>query len=157
MRFGFVVCCVFVLFVFVGSVFMPCFGLSGEDASLVISAAEGKVVVCYEAVSAAQEAGANVSGLLSVLDEAGWFLSRAKLAYSQGDFDSAVAYADNCTSRLNGFLEQAESLKLDAERASYWDFMVNFVGSGVGALCVVVGGFAVWVFLKRCEEAERRV
>ena len=157
MRFGFVVCCVFVLFVFVGSVFMPCFGLSGEDASLVISAAEGKVVVCYEAVSAAQEAGANVSGLLSVLDEAGWFLSKAKLAYSQGDFDSAVAYANNCSLRLNGFLEQAESLKSDAERAGYWDFMVNFVASSVGAVFVIVGGFVAWVFLKKREEAKRRV
>lgn len=157
LRFRCVVCCVLVLFVFVGGVSLRCFGVSGEDASSAVLAAEGKVVACYGAVADAQKAGADVSGLLGVLNEAGWFLSRAKLAYGEGDFDSAVAYADNCSSRLDGFVEQAEGLRLDAERAGFWDFMVNFVGSAVGAVCVVVGGFAVWVFLKRREEIRERV
>ncbi|MGB9854913.1 MAG: hypothetical protein ACPLRY_08970, partial [Candidatus Bathyarchaeales archaeon] len=99
-------------------------------------------------------AGANVSELLGVLNEAGWFLSRAKLAYSQGDFGSATAYANECQSMLDGFVDRADVLRREAEAAGRWDFMVNFVGSAVGAVCVVVGGFAVWVFLKRREKSK---
>jgi hypothetical protein len=135
----------------------PALAYSEGEARAAVETAEGKVLSCYGAVSEAEKAGANVSDLLSVLNETGWFLSRAKLAYSQGDFDSAVIFADNCSSRLDGIVAQAESLKLDAERAGHWDFMVNFVGSAVGAVCVVVGGFAFWVFLKKREGASGRV
>lgn len=157
LRFRRVVCFVLVLFALVCGMSAPCFGFSREDALLAISAAEDKVITCYKAISNAQDAGANVSALLDVLNEAGWFLSKAKLAYSQENFNFAVAYADNCSSRLDGFLEQTETLKLDAEQAGYWDFIVNFVGSGVGAICVVVGSSVAWVFLKRHKEARRRV
>jgi len=138
-----------VLFVFFCGVCVPCFGFSGEDASLVISAAEGGIVACYEAVSDAQEAGANVSALLSVLDEAGWLLSRAKLAYATGDFGSAVSFANQSRLKLNGFIAEAEVLRETALRQGHLDFMINVVGSAVGAVAVVVGGFAVWIFLKR--------
>jgi hypothetical protein len=32
------------------------------------------------------------------------------------------------------------------------DFLVNYVGSSVGAVAIVVGGYAFWVFLKRREK-----
>lgn len=130
-----------------------CFAL-GDEALLAINEANGKLRTAYEGVFKAERAGANVSGLLVVLNEAGWFLSRAKLAYSQGDFDSAVVYANECRSMLEGFTDQADALRRSAEAAGRWDFMVNFVGSAVGAVCVLVGGFAVWVFLKRREEVK---
>jgi len=142
--------CVFLIVLLVS----PVLGYSEDEAKAVIEMAEGKVLSCYKAVSEAEKAGANVGGLLDVLNEAGWFLSKAKLAYNQGDFDSAVVYANSCNSSLDGFVDQAESLRVNAEQAGYWDFMVNFVGSGVGALCVVVGGFVVWSFLKKYEKAE---
>ena len=63
------------------------------DAESAIVAAQGKLVVCYQAVVNASNAGANVTGLLLVLDEAGENLSRANLAYSMGDFGSAQSYA----------------------------------------------------------------
>ncbi len=137
--------------------FSPALCYSEDEARAAVEAAEGEVLSCYEAVADAQAAGANVSDLLGVLNEAGWLLSKAKLAYSHEDFDSAVSIANECRSILDGVVGQAESLKLDAERAAYWDFMVNFVGSSVGALCVVVSGCAVWVFLKRREESRGEV
>jgi len=135
----------------------PVLGYSENEAKTAVKAAESEVLTCYDAAFEAEKAGANVSMLLSVLDEAGWFLSKAKLAYSEEDFDSAVSFANECQSRLNDFVDQATSLRSDAEQAGYLNFMVNFVGSGVGALCIVVGGFALWTFLKRREEARRRV
>ena len=152
LRFRFCFILLFVLvFPFVG-LSTPCFGANGEDALSVISDVEGRIVVCYRAVAEADRAGANVSSLLRVLNEACWLLSRAKLAYSQGDFGSAVAYANECRSMLDGFVDEADGLRRDAEAAAHWDFMVNFVGSAVGAICIVAGGYALWVFLKRREK-----
>jgi len=135
---------------------LPCLGASSGEASAVISNADGSINACYKALADAQRAGANVSYLVDVLNEAGWLLSRAKLAYVEGDFDSAVAHANGCLSKLNGFLETAENLRAAAERASSEDFMFNFVGSAVGAACIVVGGLAVWLVLNRREKSGER-
>jgi hypothetical protein len=147
-RFVIAVFCVLFLVFAVSSV-SPALCHSEGEARATVEAAESEVLSCYNAAFEAEKTGANVSALLNALNEAGWLLSKAKLAYSQGDFDSAFAYANECSLRLDGFLEQAENLKLDAEQAGYWDFMVNFVGSAVGAVCVVVGGFAIWASLKK--------
>jgi hypothetical protein len=152
-RFKFIIVISYVFLVFCAFSFVhPVLCSTEAEAREAIEAAESEVLSGYNAVFEAEKAGANVSELLSVLNEAGWLLSKAKLAYNVTDFDSAVAYANECSSRLDGFLEQAENLKLDAEHAGYWDFMVNFVGSAVGAVCVVVGGFAIWTFLKKREQ-----
>jgi hypothetical protein len=146
-----VIFCVF-LMVFAVLPISPVLGYSEDEARVTVEAAEAEVSSCYEAVFEADKAAADVSELLSILNNASWFLSRAKLAYSEGDSDSAVSFANECSSRLNGFVVHAEDLKKGAELAGNLDFMVNFVGSSVGAVCVVVGGFALWNFLKRREE-----
>lgn len=135
---------------------MLCYGAGSGDASSAISSAESKIISCYGAAVDAQKAGANVSELLNVLNEAGWLLSRAKLSYSREDFDSAFAYASQCQSMLEGFAAQAEGLRLEAEKASQQDFMYNFVGSGVSALSIVVGGSALWALLKRREKSKEK-
>jgi hypothetical protein len=143
--------------VFVAGVVLPCFGTDRENAFSAISAAEEKVVSCYMAVADAQRAGANVSDLLEVLNEAGWLLSKAKLAYSMEDFESAFAYANNSKLMLDKFVEKAEMLRLEAEQKRRWDFMLNFVGSAVGAFCIIVGGSAIWVFMKKREKFGRNL
>jgi hypothetical protein len=139
---------ILLFFAFAGGL-LPCFGANSEDASSAISDAEAKIVACYSAVADAAKAGANVSELLIALNDAGWLLSEAKLACNMRDFDSAVNLANECQSRLNGVIDKAESLKLDAEQAGYLNFMVNVVGSGVGALCVVVGSLVYWKYLEK--------
>lgn len=135
----------------------PVLGYGEDETRAAVEAAESEVLSCYGAVFEAEKVGANVSELLSILDDASWFLSKAKLAYGEGDFDSAVSFANECRSRLNGFVVHAEDLKNGAEQAGNWDFMLNFAGSGVGAVCVVVGGFALWTFLKKRTEVKGRV
>jgi len=130
---------------------------SESDARLAIANAEERIVVCYKAVAAADDAGANVTALLGVLNEAGELLSRAKLAYKVGDFDSAVSFALLSQEKVNDFVDEANALREATLRERYWDFMVNFVGSLVGAVAVVVGGFVVWRLMKRREEAKGRI
>jgi len=125
------------------------FASTEADARSAIVAAENEVVDCYRAVLDAEKTGANVTDLTSTLNEAGGLLSKANLAYSMDNFTSARNFALQSQAKLNGFVAEADALKETAMQERYWDFMVNVVGSAVGAVAVVVGGFAVWNFLKR--------
>lgn len=127
-------------------------GAGSDDAWLAISDAETSVIDCYRALYDAGRDGANITELISILNEAGWLLSKAKLAYYSGDYESAIGYAGECLSMLEGFIEQAEILRLKAKEASWRDFMFNFVGSSIGALFIAVGGYAVWLYLVRRED-----
>lgn len=125
------------------------FGFTEADARSAIVAAENRVVDCYTAVLDAEEAGANVTGLLRVLNEAGELLSWAKLTYSAGDFDSALDFAVRSQEKLNGIVAETDLLRKTAAQQRYWDFMFNVAGSFVGTGLVVCGGFVVWFLLKR--------
>jgi hypothetical protein len=119
------------------------------SAYQAVSKAEENVTSAYQAVSKAEESGANVSGLLIRLNEAGWFLSRAQIAYKYGNFDSALKFANQSQEELNGFVVEANVLKARAVNARYWDFTVNVVGSITGSVAVACCSVVVWVLLKR--------
>jgi len=125
---------------------------SEDEAASALASAEGAVVSAYQAVLKADEAGANVSGLLVRLNEAGELLTHARMAYRLGDFDSALDFAVRSRERLNGFVVEADALRGAAMQEHYWDFMVNVAGSIVGAVCVVCGGIVVRFLLKRKHE-----
>jgi uncharacterized membrane protein YoaK (UPF0700 family) len=120
-----------------------------SDASAAIFSAQNTIVNCYDAAKAAEAAGANITSLTNTLNEAGSLLSQAQLAYSQNDFDAAANYAVQSRNRLNGFISQADSLRQAASQRASRDYLVNFVGSIVGAFAVVAAGFVVWFLLKR--------
>ncbi|MEM1589523.1 MAG: hypothetical protein QXZ68_07145 [Candidatus Bathyarchaeia archaeon] len=144
---------VITIFVLILVFYVPrAFCLTRADAESAIQSAESKLLDCYEAVYEAEKAGANVSSLLKILNEAGWLLSKAKLAYNSGDSDSAYGHALNCSQRLEGVVSQANNLKVEAEQASRMDFLINYVGSAVGSVAVIVGGYALWTFIKKREK-----
>ena len=133
------------------------FAVDETDVRSAIAAAEERIVVCYRAIADADEAGADTTGLLAVLNEAGELLSRAKLAHEMGDFNSTLDLALLGQERLNGFVADADALREVALWQRNWDFMVYVVGSVVGAIVVVCGSFVVWFFLKRRYEKAGRV
>lgn len=133
------------------------FAVDETDVRSAIAAAEERILVCYRAVADADDAGANTAALLAVLNEAGELLSRAKLAYEMGDFNSTLDFALLGQERLNGFVADADALREAALQQRNWDFMVYVVGSVVGAIVVVCGSFVVWFFLKRRYERAGRV
>jgi hypothetical protein len=144
----------FVLLVFLGlasQFFMPIVlaQISEAEAASALATSENAVVSAYQTVSKAEEAGANVSSLLVRLNDAGWFLSRAQIAFKSGDFDSALEYAAQCQEKLNGFAADADALKENAIYEHYMDFLVNVAGSIVGAVSIVCVSLISWFFLKR--------
>jgi beta-lactamase regulating signal transducer with metallopeptidase domain len=128
-----------------------CVPVTGADAASAIAAARGELVVCYLAVANASSAGANVTGLILVLDQARGNLSRADLAYKMGNYSVAQSYANQSLDLLvqNNVEAQAASLTNQALGADFWDFMINVVCSLVGAVAVIVVGFVLWVVLKK--------
>jgi hypothetical protein len=146
--------CVFSLFVFIPLAF----GVADQKTALSkILEAEDALLSAYKAVLEAERVGGNISSLLVGLNEAGMLLSRAKLAYNTGDFDSATRFAEQSLLKLDGFVAEANDLEWRAAYASYQDFLVNFVGSGVGALGVFVVGVIIWNIFKRRGTAGGRV
>lgn len=124
-------------------------GVSEEEASTVLAAAESNVVVCYSAVAEADEVGANVTALLTRLGEAGELLSLGELAFSKGDYDSALTYAGQSQERLSGFVDEAEDLEELAFNEQYMSFTITILGSVIGVVVVVVGGVVFWFLLKK--------
>ncbi len=142
-----------IFLVFASQFFVPmALAEASEDQAVSASAlasAEESVSSAYQAVSKAEAAGANVSSLLVRLNDAGWLLSRAQMAYKSGDFNSSQQFAAQSQEELNGFVADANALKETAIQERYFDFMVNVVGSIVGAIGVVCASFFVWFLLKR--------
>jgi hypothetical protein len=120
-----------------------------SDASSAIAEAQQRIEVCYSAAADAAKAGANVTGLLSDLDDAGQLLSNASLAFQNGDYDSAYSFAVQSNSTLVGFEENAASLKNTAVQQGRLVFWVDIVGSTVGTFVVIFGGVLLWFYLKR--------
>jgi hypothetical protein len=127
-------------------------------AASAISSARNTILSCYSAAMEAEAAGANITVLTANLNAAGSLLSQAESAYAASDFDSAFNLASQSQNTLTGFIAEANALKENATQQQNRDFLVNVVGSLIGAFAVVVAGFATWRFLKkRYETTEAHV
>jgi hypothetical protein len=120
-----------------------------NDAASAISAAQSKLIQCYDAARAAEAAGANISQLTGKLNSASLLLSNAELANSTGDFGSAKSLAVESQDELSSFVLEANSLEFSAEQSRNSDFWLNIVGSSAATVVVLVGSLMVWVLLKR--------
>lgn len=118
------------------------------DAASAIASSQTLLVNCYNAAKAAEAAGANITVLQVALNDAGGSLSNAELAYSNGDYSSAVNYANQAQSALSNFISEANALKASGEHQQSQGLVI-FVGSIVGALVVVGAGYVVWLRLKK--------
>ena len=140
-----------ILSAFAAPVFVSeAFAVDSEDvAASAVDRAEGAVVSAYEAVLDAEEAGANVSGLLGRLNVAGEYLASARVWYGLGDFDSATRFADLCYDV--GEEVRSEAVELRNEAYGLWvtGLVVRMTVSIFGVVFVVFLGFVVWRWFKR--------
>ena len=140
----------FVVFILVFSWFVHvCFAVDKVAVDGALVDAENDLVSAYVAVGEAEKAGANVSELLVKLRLAGTLLGQACNTNRTGDYDEAYSFAVNCSESVDGMVDEALGLKLEAEKAYSGRLFMTGVVSGV-ALCVffVLGLFG-WRFLKR--------
>jgi hypothetical protein len=119
------------------------------EATAAIASAKEQILTCYQAAKEAEGAGANITALVAVLNDAGTLLSRAEFAYSVSDFDEARDFAIQSQSALGDFISEANTSKETANQQRNQDFLINVVGSIIGTFAVLGAGIAAWIFLKR--------
>ena len=122
--------------------------MTQTDAASAIASSQNLLVNCYNVAKDAEGAGANITVLQVALNDAGKSLSNAELAYSNGDYNSAVNYANQCQSALSNFVPEANALEASGEQQQSLSLFI-FVGSIVGTLFVVGDGYVVWLLLKK--------
>jgi len=125
-----------------------CMATSEDEVTSKISEANNALREAFKTVLEAEEAGANVSGLVAKLNEAGGFLSEAEMAYRNGDLDKAVSETAKCLTIANGILGDALALKSSALEDAQIMRTHTLLFSFAGAVVSVVGLFLVWVRFK---------
>ena len=140
-----------VLSVSVAPVFVSvAFAESDDDVALsAIDGAEVSVVLAYEAVLEAEEAGVDVSGLLVRLNDCGELLVEARVAYGLGDFDEALGFAGLCSEVGDAVNSDAVDLRLGAQGSRVTELWLTLAGSLVGVVVVLFVGFFGWGVVKR--------
>ena len=139
-----------ILFLFIGSLSFPSLAFAqGDTAAADIASARQLLTTCFDSARQAENSGANISSLTSVLNEAGDLLSRSELAYSQGDFYTAQNLASECSQRLDNLASEADALRSNAVQQRSFDFWVSISGSVAGTISVIVAGFMVWRVIKK--------
>ena len=103
----------------------------------------------YGAVLEAEEAGANVSGLLGRLSVGGEYLAEAYVWYRLGVFENASRFAGLCVEVVGDVGGEAVGLKSEAHGLWVLDFLVRMIWSVGGVIVVGVVGFVVWRVFRR--------
>ena len=141
----------FVLYVFAVPIFVSdVFGADGEDVAVsAVDGAEVAIASAYETVLNAEEAGADVSGLLAELNVAGGYLAEAHVWLGLGDFDETVRLADLCYDAVVDVRNEAFELESEAQAFRVTDSIVKMTGSMIGVVVVVFLGLVFWSVFKR--------
>ena len=146
-----VIAALFVLFTFVSSV--SALGIkaaSVEESTLsAVEGVEETVADAYGAVLEAERAGADVSGLLNRLNEAGGYLALARMCLRTGNLEGAVGNASLSVQALDGLADDADVLREEAVKESGERAWMAIGGSAVGVVAVVCGGWLGWRWFKK--------
>ncbi|MGB9756521.1 MAG: hypothetical protein ACPLVJ_01910 [Candidatus Bathyarchaeales archaeon] len=129
--------------------FSSCFAVDRGEAEEVLAKAENDLASAYVSVADAQQAGANVSELLSKLVFAGDLLAEANNSYRIGDYEKTYLLAINCSNAVNDIALEASDLKLKAEKAYSERILFTAGISSAGLSVLFVLSLFVWKFLRK--------
>lgn len=119
------------------------FAVTVQEASDDVASADQALRVAFSSVLDSEQSGANVTALLTRLDDAGSDLTRAETALAAGDYSGAASLAATCTSLANGVGGDAGVLKGDAVAAA-GNWWMTVVFSVVGSVVFAVVLLFVW-------------
>lgn len=125
---------------------------STDIANSAIETAETAVISAFEAVTEAEKAGANVTGLLTNLTEAGEFLAAARMSQRNGDFDNATHLASLSRNIGEEVRISAYELKDLAWNEGLQRMWFTILGSVSGIILVVLGSLWTWRVLERRDQ-----
>jgi hypothetical protein len=119
----------------------------GETGKIV--EADNALKKAFETVLTAENAGANVSGLMVKLNQAGAFLAQAEMAYRNGDSAEATENAEQCLTTLQGVSDEASASMDSALANSQQVFWEGVTISTIGAVAFLVVLAFVWRWFSR--------
>ncbi len=119
-----------------------------NSAQAAIDSAQSNLRSCYEAVEQAQAAGANVDSLMATLNDAASSLSQAQLAYASDENSTAINYATQSQSKLNGVTSEASILQANAINSDTQNLLVTFL-SIISSVSILGVGLAAWIVLNK--------
>jgi hypothetical protein len=133
------------------SIFFPeTFASNLEDTAVTsIEKAENALASAYQAVLEAEQVDANVSGLLTQLNEAGKLLAEAHMAYRLMDFDEATRSANLCSDISDNVKSKANELRVEVYGSKTMGLWLTMSGSLVSMVAVGFGSFWGWRVFKR--------
>lgn len=126
------------------------FAVASESVvNSAIERAETAMISAFKVVVEAEDAGGNVSSLLTPLNRAGDFLADARMSYKKGDFERAAYFADLSRNLSEQVKNEAYELRNWAwsENIQYTRFAVT--ASIFGVSSVILWSFWFWRVLKR--------
>jgi hypothetical protein len=127
---------------------LPC-AKGADGASESVGNADVAVRLAFSATLEAERAGANVSGLIVRLNEAGAVLVEAEIALGNGNSSEAFSKAGQCVKIADSVKNDADLLRVSASDKTQSVFWMYFTFS-VGGIAVFVSVLAlVWRRFKR--------
>jgi hypothetical protein len=121
----------------------PC-AKGADDASGSVANADAAVRLAFNATLDAERAGANVSGLIVRLNEAGSVLVEAEIALGNGNSSEAFSRAGQCVEIAGSVKSDADVLRasaLDEAQTVFWTYL-TFSVVGVAVFVAVLA--LVW-------------
>jgi hypothetical protein len=119
------------------------------EASSSVGGADAAVQQAFNATLDAQRSGANVSGLIFRLNEAGSVLVEAEIALEDGNSSEAASKADQCIGIAQSVRSDADVLKASALQEANVVFLSYLLFSVVGIAAFAVALMIVWSWFKR--------
>jgi hypothetical protein len=120
-----------------------------DEASSSVGEADVAVRRAFNATLEAEGAGANVSGLIVRLNEAGGILTEAEIALGNGNSSEAASKAVQCIGIAQSVKSDADVLKASALEKARTVFWASLAFSVVGIVAFVVVLMLVWRWFKR--------
>ena len=108
--------CLFTLFLVAIQSTQICFAVSVNEANIAIAGAEGDLGLAFTRTAEAEDAGVDISELLSTLTEADNFLLKAQVSYRDEDYQAAESFAIKSSQIAKTVADEASLLTLGAEK-----------------------------------------
>jgi preprotein translocase subunit SecF len=133
-----------------------------NQADSKLQAATNSVNQAFNAVLDAEKAGANVTDLLSQLNNADNLLAEAENSYRAGDTNATIAKANSVLPITQEVTNNAQVLKQSATVNAQNSFWLTIVSSVVVAVVFILVLFFIWRwfkknYMKRLSEAKPEV
>ena len=140
---------IFMFLLLVSSCYVVLAQTDQQTASIALNSAEQASASAFRALVVAEGSGDNVSDLIVLLNEAGFHLTKAKIAFDLNSYNETVSEANQCYT-ISGRVEvQANEYQLQFSIHHGSDAAIMLVLSAIVILIVCVSSFLGWRAFKR--------